>query len=68
MFYRKESFSISKKEQPIPIATGVLFAFSSLFLFESYNHMDSGIASTILFVYPVFVTAIMATYFAKKYP
>ncbi len=66
MLYRKERFAITKKELLILIVAGVLFAFSSLFLFESYNHMDSGIASTILFVYPIFVTAIMVTIFHEK--
>ena len=33
----------------------------------SYNYMDAGIASTILFVYPVLVAIIMAVVFGKKY-
>lgn len=45
---------------------GLLFAFSSLFLFMSYNYMDAGIASTILFVYPVLVAIIMAVVFKEK--
>ena len=44
----------------------LLFAFSSLFLFMSYNYMDAGIASTILFVYPVLVAIIMAVVFKEK--
>ena len=45
---------------------GLLFSFSSLFLFMSYNYMDAGIASTILFVYPVLVAIIMAVVFKEK--
>lgn len=33
----------------------------------SYNYMDAGIASTILFVYPVLVAIIMAVVFKEKY-
>lgn len=32
----------------------------------SYNYMDAGIASTILFVYPVLVAIIMAVVFKEK--
>lgn len=32
----------------------------------SYNYMDAGIASTILFVYPVMVAVIMGVFFKEK--
>ena len=32
----------------------------------SYNYMDAGIASTILFVYPVMVAVIMGAFFKEK--
>lgn len=32
----------------------------------SYNYMDAGIASTILFVYPVMVAVIMGIFFKEK--
>ena len=41
-------------------------ASSSLLLFESYNFMDAGIASTLLFVYPLMVAVIMAVFFREK--
>lgn len=47
-------------------ALGMLFASSSLFLFESYHYMDAGIASTLLFVYPVLVAVIMAVFFHER--
>lgn len=46
---------------------GAVFAFSSLSLFVSFNYMDAGIASTILFVYPVFVAVIMSVCFREKF-
>ena len=42
------------------------FALSSLLLFQSYNYMDAGIASTLLFVYPIMVAVIMAVFFKEK--
>ena len=55
MKMQKQSFAI-KKADVLPLCImGLLFSFSSLFLFMSYNYMDAGIASTILFVYPVLV-------------
>ena len=56
-----------KRVDVLPLCImGLLFAFSSLFLFMSYNYMDAGIASTILFVYPVLVAIIMAVVFKEK--
>lgn len=63
---KKQSFALHRSEV-LPLAVmGLLFSFSSLFLFESYNYMDAGIASTILFVYPVLVAIIMAVFFKEK--
>ena len=45
---------------------GLLVALSSLTLFESYNYMEAGIASTLLFVYPILVAVIMALFFKEK--
>ena len=45
---------------------GLLFSASSLFLYMSYNYMDAGIASTILFVYPILVALIMALGFRER--
>lgn len=66
MKIQKQSFAI-KKTDLLPLCImGLLFSFSSLFLFISYNYMDAGIASTILFVYPVLVAIIMAVFFKEK--
>lgn len=50
------------------VIMGVLMSVSSLALFESYNYMDSGVASTLLFVYPVMVALIMAAFFRERLP
>lgn len=66
MLVRRHSFALHRRDVVPLAALGLLFAFSSLFLFESYRHMDAGIASTILFLYPVLVAVIMAVGFHEK--
>ena len=57
---RGRGFGVPRGTWPVLVAMGLLVAFSSLGLFLSYNYMDAGIASTLLFVYPVMVALIMA--------
>lgn len=38
---------------------GLLYTSSSVFLFEAYNYIASGLATTIIFLYPVLVAIIM---------
>lgn len=66
MLYKGHDFRLTWKELPVALVAGILFALSSLFLFQSYNLMDVGIASTILFVYPVFVTIMMVVMFGER--
>lgn len=61
-----QSFALRKADILPLVIMGLLFSFSSLFLFLSYNYMDAGIASTILFVYPVMVAVIMGLFFKEK--
>lgn len=64
---RRKSFSIKKEEIVPTLILGVLMALSSLTLFESYNYMNSGVASTLLFVYPVMVAVMMIMFFHEKF-
>lgn len=48
------------------IFMGIMMALSSLMLFESYLYMDAGIASTLLFVYPLMVAIIMALVYKER--
>lgn len=66
MAFRKISFKIPRESIFQVILLGILMAVSSLTLFESYNYMNSGIASTLLFVYPVVVALIMMFFFHEK--
>lgn len=63
---RGRDFKIQQKEILPLIALGLLVALSSLTLFQSYNFMDAGIASTLLFVYPIMVALIMVAFFKEK--
>lgn len=63
---RKESFRVARRELMTLLLLGGLFATSAMFLFWSYRLMAAGIASTILFLYPVFVAILMATLFREK--
>ena len=63
---RGRTFKIQRKETFPLIIMGLLVALSSLTLFQSYNYMAAGIASTLLFVYPFIVALIMAFAFKEK--
>lgn len=45
---------------------GVMFAMSSLTLYESFHYMDAGVASTILFSYPIMTALIMVMFFHER--
>ncbi len=66
MMFRRETLCVSKREFLTLSALGILFIFSSLTLYLSFHHMPAGIASTILFTYPVMTAAIMAIFFRER--
>ncbi|MBO4905662.1 MAG: EamA family transporter [Bacteroidaceae bacterium] len=59
MLLQHRSFHIRRRELLSLAMLGLIFSASSLLLFLSYQYMDAGIASTILFMYPVLVALIM---------
>lgn len=63
---RGRSFRLRWKEVIPLIVMGFLVAISSLALFQSYNYMEVGVASTLLFVYPIMVALIMWLFFKEK--
>ena len=63
---RGRDFKLKRKEILPLVIMGLLVALSSLTLFQSYNYMAAGIASTLLFVYPIMVALIMAFLFKEK--
>ena len=57
---RGRSFRLQRKEIFPLIIMGLLVAISSLTLFQSYNFMEAGIASSLLFVFLIMVVFIMS--------
>lgn len=66
MLVRRRSFALHRRDVVPLVVMGLLMSASSLLLFESYHFMDAGVASTILFVYPVMVAVIMAVGFHER--
>jgi len=66
MLVKRENFKVSRHEFKVLFSLGILFAASSITYYQSFHFMDAGIASTILFVYPVMVAVIMAAFFKER--
>ena len=59
LLLKKQCFKISWKQSGILFILGLLYTASSIFLFEAYNYIPSGLATTLIFLYPVLVALIM---------
>lgn len=66
LLLRKQSFHVSWKQAGVLLVLGLLYTTSSLTLFEAYKYIASGLATTIVFLYPVLVAIIMV--FLKVVP
>ena len=66
MLIKKDSFYLKFKEIILLALLGLLFGISAISLFNSFLYMDAGLASTVLFIYPIFVAIIMALFFKEK--
>ncbi|MBR1538257.1 MAG: DMT family transporter, partial [Bacteroidales bacterium] len=66
MLLRKERFAVRGNELGLLALLGVLFSCSSIFLFASYAYIPSGLATTLVYLYPVFVALVMV--FLRFYP
>lgn len=66
LLLRKQSFRVSWKQACVLLVLGLLYTTSSLTLFEAYKYIASGLATTIVFLYPVLVAIIMV--FLKVVP
>lgn len=60
-----ETLLVTRKEFKTLTVLGLLFTASSLTLYLSFHLMDAGVASTILFTYPVMTAIIMAVCFKE---
>ncbi|MBR2526089.1 DMT family transporter [bacterium] len=61
--YKKISLKITLEEFFALLVFGIIFALSSLLLFASFKYMDSGLACTILFVYPIMIALISKIFY-----
>lgn len=66
MMMRRESFVIKWGHAIRLSALGVMFALSSITLYVSFHYMEAGIASTLLFVYPIMTAVLMTTFFHER--
>ena len=66
MLFRKESVKVTRQEFRTLTGLGLLFIISSLTLYLSFHYMAAGVASTILFTYPVMTAVIMAVFFHER--
>lgn len=66
MLWKRENFKI-KWGHAIRLAVlGVMFSLSSCTLYLSFHYMAAGIASTLLFVYPIMTAVLMTVFFHEK--
>lgn len=59
LFLDRSSFKVSLKQAGILLILGLLYTSSSIMLFEAYKYIPSGLATTLVFLYPVLVALIM---------
>lgn len=64
----RDAFAVSPKQFLLLLLISVFYASTSIFLTASYTigEIPSGIATTMHFLYPVFVTAVMIMFFGEK--
>ena len=67
MCVRGIGFKLERSEVLPVFILGILMAIGSIGLFESYQYINSGVASTLLFVYPIMVAVIMTFCFHEKF-
>jgi len=67
-FFKKTNFKLTIKEFVFLFLFGIIFSMSSIFLFEAFQFIDSGLACTILFAYPIFVALISRIFYSEALP
>ena len=66
MLAARKQVRVTWKQFGLMALLGVLFTACSLTLFEAYKYIPSGVATSILYVYPIMVAVIMM--FFKQFP
>ena len=66
LLLKKENFRITLRQAGVLLSLGLLYTASSAFLFEAYKYIASGLATTLVFLFPAMVAIIMV--FLKVVP
>jgi len=63
---RRQKLKVKPNQLELMAVLGVLFAASSLLLFSAYKFIPAGLATTLIFLYPIFTALVMVLF--KVYP
>lgn len=66
MLLRKKSLKIDLKDLPLLGVLSLVNVACSILIVWGYDLLDSGLATSIYFLYPVFVVVAMVTFFGEK--
>lgn len=66
MKLKREDFRIDLRDVPIIFFLSLLYTASALFLLWGYERMGAGVATTLHFTYPIFVTVMMFLLFRER--
>lgn len=67
VFFNKMSPTVKKEDLWRIVYLSIIYMVSAMSLIESYKYMSSGIATTLMFSYPVFTSLIMTIFFGEKF-
>ncbi|UYW01729.1 DMT family transporter [Flavobacterium agricola] len=66
LLLKQKSFNIERNQILTLAVLGMFYGISSDSLFLAYDYLNAGVASTLLFIYPLLVAIIMALVFKEK--
>lgn len=66
LILKNENLKVSKREFGVLTALGLLFIASSMTLYFSFKYIAAGVASTLLFTYPIMTAVIMTALFKER--
>ncbi len=64
--YKKTSLKISIKDLAVVFFLALLYAATAKFIVDSYEYIASGLATTVHFLYPIFVSIVMIIFYKEK--
>ena len=67
IFLAREKFFLDRREMIATAGLGVLFAASSITFYYSFQSLGAGLASTLVFLYPIFVAILMCLFFREGF-